>query len=258
MPGLPRRRGAGGSASPPRAQLGFGHARAPLRRGPDRRRRSARTTGRLPLTSALLGTRGSRAAPGRAGGGASSCPRPLPPLPGKSSTATQARATHPHLCATGTWAATLQNAGLHFQFYPVGRSRLRRPAFIHRFLESFIHSTQVRPLACTTPLTPGPHTAGTAGPRARQTRAPAEEGHWRGALEVGTDRDVCKWATGLGVTGTTFPRAQWSAVPGPNSRPCKARNSYAVHRPCGHRAYRRQDAWALRPSGSTKDPGPPC
>lgn len=236
MPGLPRRRGAGGSASPPRAPLGFCHARAPLRRGPDRRRRSDRTTDRLLLTSARLGTRGSRAAPGRAGGGAFACPRPLPPLRGKLSTATQARVTHPHLCATGTWAATLQNAGLHFQFYPVGRCRLRRPSFIHRFLQSFIHSTRVRPLACTTPLTPGPHTACEAGPRARPTRARAEEAHGRGAPEVGADRDVCKWAAGRGVTGTTFPRSRWSAVPGPNSRPCEARKSHAAHRPCGHHA----------------------
>ena len=129
------------------------------------------------------------------------------------------------------------------------------PACLHLAVPQILHSLHTGP-------PPGLHHASNPGAahcrrgrtKGRTDKGPGGGSAGRGAPEVGTDRDVCKWAVGLGVTGTTFSRARWCAVPGPNSRPCKARD----RRPCGHRADRRQDARALRPSGRTKDPGPPC
>ena len=106
------------------APLGSGHAPALLRYRPARRRRSARATGRLPLTSARLETRGSGAAPGRAGGGAGvghpRGPRP-PPLPGDRENADRTPGPGDpatSLSAPGMWAATLQNQACTFNFTP--------------------------------------------------------------------------------------------------------------------------------------------
>lgn len=134
------------------APLGSDHAPALLRYRPARRRRSAWATGRLPLTSARLGTRGSGAAPGREGGGAE-VGHPCgarPPRPcrgtGKMQTAPPARAAQPRhsaLLARGRPPSKTRRA---LSVLP-RRALQRRPAFILRFLAPFIHSTEVRPLA---------------------------------------------------------------------------------------------------------------
>lgn len=134
------------------APLGSDHAPALLRYRPARRRRSAWATGRLPLTSARLGTRGSGAAPGREGGGAE-VGHPCgarPPRPcrgtGKMQTAPPARATQPRHSAPLARGRPPSKTRSALSVLP-RRALQRRPAFILRFLGPFIHSTEVRPLA---------------------------------------------------------------------------------------------------------------
>lgn len=196
MPGLPGRRGAGRGQRLRRAlglrsaPLGSRRARAALCRVPARRRRSARTTGRLLLTSARLGTRGARAARGGPGGGLGRGIREAPPPGPPWGPATADRTPGPRRPARVT-----RRSG------HVGGHRPKRRLCTFDFTEegaavsrAFIIRSLSRSFA---PEVPCPAPAPASNPRAPQSLAPPRRGHpervRQGPFPTWKRRDVAPW-----------------------------------------------------------------